>query len=71
MRAFARPIMTIHNTLSSTPFSTLANTPAKEKATNSSSTGAAVKSQQSAALPQPAQPAPGTGLIGHLVNTTA
>ncbi|APA87097.1 hypothetical protein BJG93_14295 [Paraburkholderia sprentiae WSM5005] len=62
--------MTIHNTLSSTPFSPLANAPATDKpaSASSSSTGAAVKSQQSAAL---AQPAPGTGLVGHLVNTTA
>ncbi|MEX3898107.1 hypothetical protein [Paraburkholderia sp. BR10954] len=63
--------MTIHNTLSSTPFSTLAKTPATEKSASSSTTGAAAKSQQSSALAQPALPAPGTGLIGHLVNTTA
>ncbi|MBC8749046.1 hypothetical protein OKW43_002407 [Paraburkholderia sp. WC7.3g] len=65
--------MTIHNTLSSTPFSTLANTPATEKpaSSGSSSTGAAPKSQKNAALAQPAQPAAGTGLVGHLVNTTA
>jgi hypothetical protein len=63
--------MTIHNTLRSTPFSTLTKTPATEKSTSSSSTGAAAKSQQSAELAQPALPAPGTGLVGHLVNTTA
>jgi hypothetical protein len=63
--------MTIHNTLSSTPFSTQAKTPATEKSANSSSIGAAAKSQQSGAPVQPAQPAAGTGLIGHLVNTTA
>ncbi|MFP4893087.1 hypothetical protein [Paraburkholderia sp. EG304] len=63
--------MTIHNTLSSTPFSTLAKTPATEKSSSSGSTSAAAKSQQSSALQQPALPVPGTGLIGHLVNTTA
>ncbi|MGF6808941.1 hypothetical protein OKW30_004067 [Paraburkholderia sp. Clong3] len=63
--------MTIQNTLGSTPFSSLANKPATEKSASSSSTGAAAKSQQSAGLGQPALPAPGTGLIGHLVNTTA
>ncbi|WP_233803690.1 hypothetical protein [Paraburkholderia sp. HP33-1] len=63
--------MTIRNTLSSTPVSTLANTPATEKASSSGSFGAAVKSLQSAALAQPTQPAAGTGLVGHLVNTTA
>ncbi|WP_233851553.1 hypothetical protein [Paraburkholderia sp. HD33-4] len=63
--------MTIHNTLSSTPFSSLAKTPATEKAASSNSSGAAAKSQPAAALAQPAQPAAGTGLVGHLVNTTA
>lgn len=63
--------MTIHNTLSSNPFSKVASTPATEKGANSGSTGSAAKSPQGAALTPPAQPAGGTGLIGNLVNTTA
>ncbi|RZF28705.1 hypothetical protein EVC45_16110 [Paraburkholderia sp. UYCP14C] len=63
--------MTIHNTLSSTPYSSLAKTAATEKASSSSASGAAAKSQPAAALEQPTPPAAGTGLVGHLVNTTA
>ena len=63
--------MTIQNTLGSTPFSTLANKSATEKTATSSSTGAAAKPLPSATLAQPAKAAAATGLIGHLVNTTA
>ncbi|EDZ99605.1 hypothetical protein BH160DRAFT_5098 [Burkholderia sp. H160] len=63
--------MTIHNTLSSTPVSTVANTPATEKSANSGTFSIPGKSPQSTTVAQPTQPAAGAGLVGHLVNTTA
>ena len=60
--------MTIPSNLSSTPFPSLASTPAAGKATTTSRPDAIAQPQEGATALKPSLP---TGLVGHNVNTTA